>query len=312
LWFLFLAVAATAHAQLPGPAVPVQPGGTPPRPASAAAANVVDAGHRIGVGDELTITVFQASEMNTVTRVSEGGLVSLPLVGQIKAGGLSALEFEQRLEEQLGAKYIKDPDVTVRVTDVRSRAVTVVGAVQRPGVQQIPESARLLDVLSAAGGLTEEAGESVLIWRQGSDGPTAPVEVALKPLMESRDGALNVKVSPGDYVNVVLADLVFIVGAVKKPGAYRTRGNDRLTVLRALALGEGLAPAAGTRAVVVRGDLAGTHTEIPVDLAALLKGKSPDVTLQAQDVLFVPISGGKVAAKVALESIVRILSFRPF
>lgn len=269
--------------------------------------------YRLGPDDQLSITVLQAPELNTTTRISEQGVISLPLLGTVHAGGLTAIELEQALEEQLGRKYIKNPDVTVQVTEVRSHSVSVVGAVQRPGILQVRSSTTLLDVLSLAGGLTPDAGDAVMVLRNAAGVPVPPIEVKLKALMESRDPSLNVPIYPGDVVNVRDAEIVYVVGAVNKPGAFAMRGNDRLTVLRALALGEGLAStAAKGHAVVVRTGPGGDRVEIPVDLAALLKGKTRDVTLEAHDVLFVPTSGSKVAARATVDALVRVLTLRPY
>lgn len=265
---------------------------------------------RLGADDQVTVSVLQAPELNAVVRVSEQGFVSLPLLGAVRAAGLSAADLEHTLESLLDAKYIRNPDVTVQVSEVRSRAVSVIGAVQRPGVVQVDDSASLLSVLSLAGGLTEEAGSSVLVLHRGD---AAPSEIPLKPLMDGNDVHLNVGVRAGDVITVRPADIVYVVGAVNKPGAFAVRGNDRLTVLRALALGEGLASTADKKdAVVVRTGRDGERSEIKVDLGSLLKGRTSDVTLQAHDVLFVPTSGGKVAARTTLDALVRVLTWRPY
>jgi polysaccharide biosynthesis/export protein len=300
---VFLA-ASVLHAQAPAkPARQVQT----PSPA-APALGVAGPDFRLGADDQVTVSVLQAPELNTVARVSEQGFVSLPLLGPVRAAGLSAVQLEQAVEALLDAKYIRNPDVTVQVTDVRSRAVSIIGAVQHPGIVQVDDAATLLGVLSLSGGLTEDAGDSVLVLHRGD---TAPTEIPLKPLLEGRDGRLNVPVRAGDAITVRQADIVYVVGAVNKPGAFAVRGNARLTVLRALAMGEGLNPTAEkSGAVVVRTGRDGERTEIKVDLGSLLKGRTPDVTLQAHDVLFVPTSGGKVAARTTLDAVVRILSFR--
>jgi polysaccharide export outer membrane protein len=285
-------------------------GPPPPRRPAPPQEGLTGGDYRVGPDDQVTVTVFQAPELNTTTRISADGFLSLPLLGPIRASGLSAYELEQAIEERLQAKYIKEPAVTVQVTDVRSRAVNVVGAVARPGIQQIGATARLLDVMAAAGGITEDAGDVIVIRRLNA---ATPIEVPTKPLVESRDPALNVPLMPGDFVNVRPADVVYVVGAVRKPGAFKMRGNDRLTVIQAVALGEGLAPnAAETSARLVRTDPSGQRTEIKVDLRSMMKGKSPDLSLQAHDVVFVPISGAKVVARGAIDALVRIISFRPY
>lgn len=294
---------------------PLIPAQAPERPRTSAASAHVAAGadYQLGPDDQVSIAVLQAPELNTTTRVSEQGFVSLSLIGAVQAGGRTAAELEAAIEAELGRKYIKNPDVSVQVLDVRSRPVSVMGAVQRPGIVQVQHSTTLLDVLSMAGGLTPEAGDTVVVVRKGGNETAAPIEIKLKALLEARDPATNLAVQAGDVVNVRAADVVYVVGAVNKPGAYAMRGNDRLTVLRALALGAGLAPAAAQGdALVVRLGPQGERVEIPVDLGAVLKGKQRDVALEAHDVLFVPTSGSKVAARTTLDAFVRILTWRPY
>lgn len=270
--------------------------------------------YRIGADDELSVSVLQAPELNGTSRVSQQGSISLPLIGAVRASGLTASELEAAIEERLGRRYIKEPEVAVLVTEIRSRPVSIAGAVARPGVVQVGGQTSLLDLISLAGGLREDAGETAVVRRRAADGEAAaPIEVKLKALFESRDPALNVAIQPGDVVTVSVAEVVYVVGAVKKPGAFAMQGNERLTVLQALALGEGLESTAAQKdAIVVRTGEDGNRQEIPVDLAALLKGRQRDVALRAHDVLFVPTSGGKVAARAALDAIVRVLSWRPF
>jgi polysaccharide export outer membrane protein len=300
--------------------------------------------YRVGPDDVLSIAVLQAPELNTVARVSDTGEISLPLIGTVTAIDLTPRELELLIEQRLREKYIREPDVTIQVTEVRSHAVSVVGAVKKPGALQIHGETSLLEVLSLAGGLSEDAGDTVLIVRQGNAAPTAPSappaeaaspipvtaqdpqdavgpmpaggtaltqRIALKALIDAHDPAANVAVYPGDIVNVQDAAVVYVVGAVKKPGAFAMRGNDRLTVLRALALGEGLEPtAAKGDAVVLRTDEHGGRVEIPVDLGRVLDGRTADVQLEGQDVLFVPTSGAKVASKATLDFIARMVTLR--
>jgi len=279
--------------------------------------SVQDTGYRIGPNDVLSVAVLQAPELNTSARVSELGEISLPLVGTIRTTGLTTLQLELVIEARLREKYIREPEVSVQLTDLQSQPVSVLGAVRRPGVFQLRSTQTLLEVLSLAGGLADDAGDGVMVLRKGAarehgrEAGPATLEVNLKTLMESRDAHVNVPIYPGDVVTVKSAAIVYVVGAIKKPGAFAMRGNDRLTVLRALALGEGVSPtAARGDAVVLRTNDRGERVEIAVNLDAILKGKAPDVTLDAQDVLFVPTSGGKVVARAAIDTLTRVLTLR--
>ena len=250
----------------------------------------------------------------------------MPLIGSVQATGLTTQQLELAIEAKLREKYIREPEVSVQLTDLQSQPVSVVGAVQKPGVYQLRGSRTLLEVLSLAGGLTPDSGDTVSILRR-SPAPSASssaaphegaatseeaptVDVDPKTLMNAGDERTNLPVHPGDVVTVRSAAIVYVAGAIRKPGAFATRGNDRLTVLRALALGEGTLPMASKNAVVLRTTERGERTEIAVNLDALLKGKTPDVPLVAQDVLFVPTSSGKVMTRIAIETMTRVLTLR--
>lgn len=315
--------------QQPAPGAPAAPPVAAPAAPGAAPALTPPAEYRIGPNDVLAVAVLHAQELSVSVRVSPQGDISLPLLGTVRAGGLTPAELEQLLEQKLAEKYIKNPDVTIQLTELQSQPVSVVGAVSKPGIFQIRGPQTLLEVLSLAGGLAESAGDAVVVMRSGSTAAaslSAPegvadarlvspgaLEIRLKPLLDSRDPRLNVVVQPGDVVNVQSADIVYVVGSVKKPGAYAMKGNDRLTVLRAIALGEGVLPDASRgNAVVVRTAANGERREIPVNLDDILKGKSTDVPLEADDVLFVPQSGGRAVARAALDALTRIVTLRPF
>ena len=234
---------------------------------------------RIGPDDLLQITVFEAPDLNRTLRVSANGEISLQLLGPVKAGGLTPRQLELVLQELLRRTYMKDPRVGVFVQELQSHPVSVVGAVKRPGVFQIRGTKTVLELLSMAEGLADDAGDTVLVMRGASttgsisrdnagpesqkggqvsttpddaalaSGPSAPtkqerageiVEVNLKSLLESDDPAFNIPVHPGDIVKVTRAGIVYVVGEVKKPGGFVLRSNENITVLQALALAEGL------------------------------------------------------------------------
>jgi polysaccharide export outer membrane protein len=234
---------------------------------------------RIGPDDLLEITVFEAPELNRTLRVSANGEISLQLLGPVRAGGLTPQQLESVLQELLRRTYIKDPHVGVFVRELQSHPVSVVGAVKKPGVFQIRGTKTVLELLSMAEGLADDAGDTVLVMRGASfpgssgkgnaeqepqKGETVPletvdealasgparlpqqeregeiVEVNLKSLLESVDPAFNIPVHPGDIVKVTRAGIVYVVGEVKKPGGFVLKSNENISVLQALALAEGL------------------------------------------------------------------------
>jgi polysaccharide export outer membrane protein len=286
----------------------------------------------IGPDDLLNISIFEAPEMNCSVRVSSSGDVSLQLLGAIHAAGLTPRELESVLQGLLRRTYMKDPHVAVFVQELQSHPVSVVGAVKMPGVFQIRGTKTVIEILSMAEGVTDDAGDTVLIMHRAgyaelddSTGPDttwagiAPAppgglrsknngsrpavaeengeiqEINLKKLLESPDSALNAPVRPGDIVKVPRAGIVYVVGEVQKPGGFVLRNNENISVLQALALAEGPThTSAISRARIIRSDPAtGKRTEIPMNLGKIFSGKAPDTLLQPKDIVFVPNSAAK-------------------
>ena len=320
MWMTLTALSASAQSPskplpLPGtaPAPPAAESEVAKRPTTPVAPQTVasDVDYHVGPGDRISVSVLQMPDMKTTVRVSQQGSISLPLLGSVKVSGLSASEIETRLADELRRTYVRDPQVSVQVEEIESHPISVVGAVAEPGTFQVRGPMHLLAVLSLAKGVTETAGNRVLVMR--ADTTAAPIDLDLKQLLESGDPSLNVVVNPGDVVKVASAAMIYIVGEFKKPGAFPMPRGDRLTVLRALALGEGLGPLAAKKdAVIMRTDSTGKQSEIEIRLDRIIKAEEPDPVLQANDVLFVPGSGGKAAAAATLGALTRFISLRPF
>jgi polysaccharide biosynthesis/export protein len=320
--------AVSPHVDLPATAA------TPAdsQPANSAPASVVPSDYSAGPDDLLAITVLEAPDLSSTTRVSATGEISLPLVGVFRVGGLAPRSIELLIEEQLRKTYMRDPHVSVQVTEVQSHPVSVMGAVNKPGTFQIRGGRSLLEVLSLAQGLAPDAGDRAIVTRKGSTAgpallpraasdtagasplPAAPdfVEVSLKELLQAKDPRQNIPIYPGDIVKVMSAGMVYIVGEVNKPGAFPMTEHEKLTVLHVLALGQGLTPtAAGKDAMIIRTLGTGSREQLPVNLSAILKGKSPDLTLQERDIVFIPSSTGKSVAHGTVDALVRMVTLRP-
>ncbi len=290
--------------------------------------------YRLGPEDVIEVAVFEAPELGAVARISATGKVTLPLLGPVHVSGLTPRQFELVLEELLREKgYMHDPHATVSIREMRSHGVSVIGAVQKPGVYQLQGSKTLIEVLSLASGLAEDAGDTVLVARGASvPAPSPSVEtpdtpegraavlpgglqetkvlsVDLRQLLYSGEAALNVTIFPGDIVKVSQAGIVYVVGDVKKPGGFTLKNNESITVLQAIALAEGMnRTAAQTRARIIRTDADGKRHELPLNLARLLRGRSADPVLQPKDIVFVPSSTGKTAAYRGMESVLQIVT----
>lgn len=286
--------------------------------------------YRIGPEDLLEITIFEAPEMNRALRVSAGGEISLLLLGAVRAAGLTPRELETVLAELLRRSYMKDPHVGVFVKELQSRAVSVFGAVFKPGVFQVRGTKTVVEMLSLAEGLAADAGDTVLVMRGaglpgGGSGaaPAAPeasgekpaagaetLEINLKSLLESGDARFNVAVYPGDIVKVTRAGVVYVVGEVRRPGGFTLKSNENITVLQALALAEGLTrTSAKSQARIIRTDEAtGKRVELPVDLARVLAGKAEDLRLRPRDIVFVPNSAARSALQRGSEAALSIVT----
>ncbi len=297
---------------------------------SGGSANSSTHDYRIGAEDLLEIAVFEAPELDRTLRVSANGQISLPLLGSSQAAGLTSRELEVVIQELLRRSYMKDPHVSVFVKDMQSHPVSVFGAVKKPGVFQIRGSKRLIEVLSMTEGLSDDAGDTVVVMRQAQPaGTTDPMvdggsasapalqgktdhgaasravaggsvsretlNINLKDLLNSPDSQSNVLIYPGDVIKVTPAGVVYVVGEVKKPGGFVLKTNENISVLQALALAEGpTRTSARSRVRIIRNDgTTGARVEIPIDLGKILAGKLPDPILLPKDIVFVPNSAGR-------------------
>ena len=274
----------------------------------------------LGPDDQLEISGPELAEFgNKPVRIDSDGDVQAPLVGRIHIAGLTLQQVEVERNKSL-RKYIREPQVGVSVAEVRSQPVSILGAVNTPGVHQIQGHKTLLEMLASAGGLRQDAGYSVRITRQldwgciplpgaalDSTGKFSVAELNLKKIMEAKDPAENIQILPHDVISVPKAEMVFVIGEVRRSGGFVLGEHKSISVLEALSMAEGLNTTADTRHAKIlrlnRG--ADQREELPVDVKSLLAGKKQDVSLQAEDILFIPGSTGKKAALRALEAVVQ-------
>jgi polysaccharide export outer membrane protein len=298
-----LAVCALAGASLLAPALgqeaaspnqqPTDPHAQTAAPASTVAGDQPDSSLRLGSGDLVEVSVYGVPELSTKTRVGSNGDVYLPLVDYVHVAGLTTEEaqavIERRLEE---GGFLKNPHVALLVDEYTSQGASVLGEVTKPGVYPVLGQQRLFDLISAAGGFSEKAGPSITVTRRNqADKPiTVPIT---RNLTENPDS--NMAILPGDTVFVRKADIVYVVGEVGRPSGF-LMDNGSLTVLQAIALAGGTTRTAklGSAAIIRKGPSG--MTQAPVHLNAMLAAKAPDMPLQADDILFVPTSTGKLVA----------------
>lgn len=316
----------------------------------------------IGRGDLLSILVFDVPELTREVRVSQSGTISIPLVPtRLQVAGLTEIQTEQKITEVLEANgLVSHPEVGVTVKEHRSRPITIVGAVAHPMVYEADRDVTLLEALAEAGGISNDAGDTVIVTRsrtatftevaspgpvtsgaapgageppeldssaapgpaQKTDAPSAvspafpsapdaarnsiapatPNEntpesaaanlltINLNELLESGDARNNIPLQGGDIITVPHAGIVYVLGAVNRPGGFVV-SNDRtqLTTLKVLSLAGGLTKIAKlSHAYIIRKDDQGKQVQTEVDLKKILDRKAEDLTMRASDVLYIP------------------------
>jgi polysaccharide export outer membrane protein len=241
--------------------------------------------------------------------VGADGLVRLPMLKRrIKAEGLMPGELETAIASALVAEgLIVDPFVTVTIAEYNSRPISVAGAVKQPLTFQASGPVTLLEALTRAGGLAPEAGSEILVSRAQSspDGSvTALVQrILVKGLIDAADPTLNISLIGGEEIRVPEAGRVYVIGNVKKPGAFAVQDGVESTVLKMLALSEGLMPYASKDAYIYRREANGSKNEIQIPLGKIMERKAPDAPLLANDILYVPDNKGRRMTLGALEKV---------
>ena len=328
--------------------------------AMSASARAMPHDYVIGNGDLLDVEVFDVKELSREVRVSQTGSIGIPLVPvRLHVAGLTEVQAEQKITEVLEANgLVSHAEVSLSVKERKSKPITVVGAVGHSMVYQADRPVSLLEVLAEAGGLANDAGDTVIVNRPTQEAPSDPIEppaigpedpahaavsngstytgpaqeppsstaavsnasanspasidpphlnntitINLNELMESGDATNNIILQAGDIVTVPHSGIVYVLGAVNKPGGF-VLANDRgqLTALKILALAGGLSHVARSdHAVIVRKDTQGRQHEVAVDLKKVMERQAEDVQLQPSDILYVPNSASKQAMFRALE-----------
>jgi len=285
---------------------------------------LVDPNYILGPEDVINIEVFNLPELSKTVRVANDGTVTLPLIGRVQAAGLTTEQLRKELADKWGENYLQDPQVTVFVSEFKAKPVSVIGAVEKPGLYPLTGRRTLIEMLSMAGGFgkraTSAAGRTVLITRKSGFGDLQPVdgmhvrgpdqiEIDLNRLLYTKDEALNIEMKPLDIISVSKADVVYVTGAVKRPGGFVLEDRPTMTVLQAIAMAEGFTPTSAKKSArILRTNQDGSKTEVPINLSKILSGKGQDTTLAANDILFVPDSTKKIVGQRALDASVSTFS----
>jgi polysaccharide biosynthesis/export protein len=257
------------------------------------------------MGDLVEVDVYGVPELSTKSRLGNTGDVYLPLVDYVHLAGLTVEEAQALIEKRLSdGGFVKSPHVTLNVDQSTSQGASLLGEVSKPGVYPIIGEPRLFDVISAAGGFTAMAGQSITVThRNQSD---KPVTVPLKRKL-SDDPASNIAVLPGDTILVHKADVVYAVGEVGRPSGF-LMDSDNLTVMKVVALAGGTTKNAKMNGVRIIRKGPDGMMEIPIELKKMLEAKVLDVPMKADDILFVPSSAVKIALSRTVDVAVQAAS----
>jgi polysaccharide export outer membrane protein len=193
----------------------------------------------VGEEDVIKITVYDHPELTTTERVSGEGIITLPLIGEIKVAGLTTDQTAKKIAARLSEGFIVDPNVSVFVVEFRSKKTIIIGYVNRPGMYMLSGDTTLLDLISLAGGLSKEAGGRATIKRKnlGSNGGEGTINIDLQKLIEQGDTSLNISLMDGDSVFIAKASVFYLTGEVKNPAAYRYE--DGITLIKAITMAGG-------------------------------------------------------------------------
>jgi len=258
----------------------------------------------IAAGDILDVTEAHAPEMHVSVRVSRTGTVVLPLAGEVRIDGVDERSAGHAIEAALIAKgALLHPQVTVLVTRYAGQDVSVLGEVARPGIYSYTMHHRLLDVIAAASGLSQNAGRVVMISHRADPGNGSAV--VLDPSGTDAHGEHNPELLPGDTVQVGRAGLVYVVGDVIRPGAFPVEPIQAITVVQALSLAWGPAQNAALKKAVLIREQPGGRTVTTLNLKRMLRGLDPDLPVRDRDILFVPDSMAKNLLNRSMESVIQ-------
>jgi len=257
----------------------------------------------IGAGDLLKVGVLGAPESDQEVRVDADGNVALNFIGSVHLAGLTPEQAQAIITKKFVAGgFFTDPQVSVFAKEYATQGVSVLGEVQKPNVYPLLGSRRLFDVLSLAGGTTPKAGQVITITHRDHSRELRTVLLSNDP---AKSAEANVKIFPGDTVVVSKAGIVYVVGDVHKPSGVVMENGTQMTVLQAIAMAEGTNPTAALNAArLIRKTPTGPQ-EMPLELKKILAAKSPDIHLQAEDIIFVPNNAVKTAGKRGLEAIIQ-------
>ena len=277
--------------------------------------------YTLGPEDTLSIRVLDMEELGSAPyAIDLRGNISLPRVGLVHAAGLTVDQLQAELTARF-REFLQNPSVSILVADYHSQPVLILGAVTSPGVRQIRGNKTLFEVISESGGLSANAGSSINITRreewgkiplpnahESSDRAFTTAEVNIRSVMDAKNPQENIPIKPNDIITVPKAQMVYVLGSVKRPGGFVLSERPNLSVMEALAMAEGLdSSARATKARILRPDpITRARSEIPINVKKIMNGDGADAPLLANDILFIPRNTGKAISNRAIDSMVAL------
>lgn len=241
----------------------------------------------LGEGDLVEVSVFEAPDLKTETRVSARGFVTLPLLGAVEVKGATAREAEQKIEDDYRRKYIQNPHVNVFVKEQVSGKITLLGALKKPGTHPYLARQNLFEALALAEGLSDNAGRSVQVRRAG-DAPSRPTTflIDLDELVREGGGELNIEIKSGDVIYVPEAGMIYVDGAVRKPGNYPIKS--KMSIPEAIVAAGGFTNYADEQKIkLVRRQEDGKLDVVQLSFKEYQQGGEGDLEIKDRDIIFV-------------------------
>lgn len=317
---LFTLHAQNKTAPAPTAAAATATAGATPKAAKELIVAAPPAAYRLGPGDQLRVWALGVDEAaQQPVRIDPSGFVELPMIGRVHAEGRTTDELRADLVERLKT-YVRQPQVTVNVTEYGSQPVSVVGSVNKVGSLQLEGPKTLIEVVSLAGGLKDDAGNKITVTRSASvgaiplphtrqdhSGQFSSADIPVRDLFNGTDPALNIAIMPHDVISVERGHVVYVMGQVRKPGGFNIGDRPQLTLLEALGNAEGVTSmGAPQNARILRITEGLNRKEIPVDAREILRSKKPDIALEPEDIVVIPDNTPKNIAIKAIETAVNI------
>ena len=256
----------------------------------------------IRAGDIVEVQIFEAPEYSVRMPVSTSGEIAIPYAGLFHIEGMTSIVAAQSIARLFVQQQIlRDPRVIV-TTEQFGYSVTVMGEVKSPGIYALAGKKRLIDMLTEAGGVSDRAGHVIEIFPSGS--MKSPQTILWDPTLRENDNA-ELEIKTGETILVSRCGVVYVGGNVVKPGAFPLCDSNHTTLSEVIALAQGTKPSSWSqRTLLLRSSGTGTRVVQKIKLEDVLRGRAVDITIQPDDILFIPPSSLKAASKIVLSSAV--------